>query len=103
MFRISEKTKLRQSNFELLRIICMVSIVIGHFLSQTNSYEILIGSNLIIASFLGKFLRIATSIFLILGCWFLVPNMNSNRKSWGGYGCIVNIGSIHFPYWLYCF
>ena len=70
----SESTK-RQSNIELLRIICMLLIVMGHIVNQS---EILTSKNLyytgndIFALIVGSGSRMAVNCFLIISCWFLV-------------------------------
>lgn len=61
----------RNSNIELLRIIAMSFIVMGHFICQN---ELIPDSNFIdtfIFVFLGRGHRIAVNIFLIIGIWFL--------------------------------
>ena len=56
----------RQSNIELLRIIAMFSIVIGHFILQTDSISMLNGINQFLAIFLSSARRISVAIFLLL-------------------------------------
>ena len=63
---------IRQSNWELLRIVSMLAIVAGHFLGQSGAYEIFNGTDLYVALFLGSGSRVAVSLFLMLGVWFLV-------------------------------
>ena len=65
---------IRQSNWELLRIISMLAIVAGHFLGQSGAYDVLGGTDLYIALFLGSASRVAVSLFLMLGVWFLVDS-----------------------------
>lgn len=64
----------RNSNFELLRILLMLSIVVGHLILQTHCLDILEGGQLRIAVFLSSMRRIAVNIFLMLGCWFMVDS-----------------------------
>lgn len=63
---------IRQSNWELLRIVSMLAIVAGYFLGQSGAYEIFNGTDLYVALFLGSGSRVAVSLFLMLGVWFLV-------------------------------
>ena len=62
----------RQSNFELLRILTIASIVMGHCLRQSGLIESATGTNHYLACFLGSFLRIGVNVFLLIGCWFMV-------------------------------
>lgn len=59
--------KERSSNIELLRILAMMTIVLGHCLRQNDYF--LAMPNVIFAS---GMLRIAVNVFLIVGCWFMV-------------------------------
>ena len=59
--------KERSSNIELLRILAMMAIVLGHCLRQNDCFLAL--PNMIFAS---GMLRIAVNVFLIVGCWFMV-------------------------------
>lgn len=62
----------RQSNFELLRVILMFCIVCGHFLGQSGSFASEIPSNVLFDHIMGHSSRIAVNGFLILGCYFMV-------------------------------
>lgn len=72
--------KERNSNFELLRIIAMFFIVIGHFIGQTHSIDTLVGTNKVIAEFLAFLLKISVNIFLFIGCWFMVDKPFKSSK-----------------------
>lgn len=61
----------RQSNFELLRILAMLAIVAGHFVSQ-SAVGHASGASGTVAMILSSGPRIAVNIFLLVGCWFLV-------------------------------
>lgn len=79
---------MRQSNWELLRIVSMLAIVAGHFFEQSGAYDVLNGFDLYIALFFGSGSRLAVSLFLMLGAWFLVDaSFRSERiiKLYGQY------------------
>lgn len=65
-------SKERNSSFELLRLLAMVTIVIGHFSGQ--SFIATTGNplNHAIADFIGAGGRIAVNEFLLVGTWFMV-------------------------------
>ena len=64
--------KTRDSNLELLRIICIISIIAGHFVESSGvaSYDTLTLS--FFFSFFGSLVRVSCSVFIILSSWFLV-------------------------------
>lgn len=68
--RNNEKST-RASNFELLRIIAMIFIIMGHFVSQSSLSECTECKSYI-NLILGSAPRIMVNVFLILGTWFLV-------------------------------
>ncbi|MBB5226580.1 hypothetical protein DYE50_06345 [Treponema ruminis] len=99
MFNISASPrKARTSNFELLRIISMAFIVIGHFITQTDALTVLSGRNLLFAQFSGLFLRCATSLFLMIGTWFLIPVDNKINCLLYKQGGVLKLYS---QYWFY--
>ena len=64
--------KIRSSNFEILRIVSMYFIILGHFIGQgggKNFPELYMWGGI-----LGSGARIATNIFLMIGVWFLVDS-----------------------------
>lgn len=63
---------MRKSNFELLRLLTIFSIVIGHCLRQSGLIETTSGDNHVIACLAGSFLRIGVNVFLLIGCWFMI-------------------------------
>ena len=67
--------KERSSNIELLRILAMMAIVLGHCLRQNDCFLAL--PNMIFAS---GMLRIAVNVFLIVGCWFMVDATFSRKR-----------------------
>lgn len=73
--------KERNSNIELLRIICMLFIIMGHFVGQSGflTYELTI-NNLAIA-ILSSGARIATNIFLIICVWYLCDSKFNAGKA----------------------
>ncbi|MBP5787297.1 MAG: hypothetical protein J6Y19_05740 [Kiritimatiellae bacterium] len=67
---------MRESNFELLRIVSMLFIICGHFIAQSGMqgyYHALDVSSFAVV-FLASGARIATLLFLLLGCWFMVDS-----------------------------
>ena len=63
---------IRQSNFELLRIIAMSFIVLGHSAGQSGILKELNGVSLLCVTFLSSASRISVNLFLMIGCWFMV-------------------------------
>ena len=68
------KSKKRNSNIELLRIISMFFIVAGHFIAQSGNILYAFCLNDYFLVFLGSAARIAVNIFLIIGVWFMVDS-----------------------------
>lgn len=66
----------RQSNFELLRILCMILIVGIHITTQTamNGLGIKDGLSYYYATFIGSAGRFVCNTFVIVGAWFLVDS-----------------------------
>ena len=63
---------LRNSNFELLRIISIMAIIGYHFYLQTAAYGTSLPVPGAVAMFLGSFGRSAVNIFVMIGAWFLI-------------------------------
>lgn len=59
----------RQSNFELLRIISMLLIISGHFYGQSQGYHK--AGNFPVLLF-SSGARVAVNLFLMIGVWFMV-------------------------------
>ncbi len=78
--------KERDSNFELLRIICIFLIVMSHCIlhSCANSREILepvqLNLNHFFSIMVGTWGRLAVEIFVILSSWFLVDGYGIHSK-----------------------
>lgn len=63
----------RQSGFELLRLLAMLAIVLGHLFTEGHLLSRAgDGGALYASALLGCGARVATNIFVLLGCWFLV-------------------------------
>ena len=75
-----EKYKTRDSNWELLRIIAMLAIVSGHFVTQTKALDYVKGIDSIFAIIFGSGLRIGVALFLFLGTWFMVDMSFSSKR-----------------------
>lgn len=86
---IVNKKKERSSSFELLRIFAMLAIVLGHFIGQSGCYDILSGTNLLIATFLGSASRIAVSVFLTMGIWFMLDSKFKASRVLNLYGQLI--------------
>lgn len=87
------ENNIRNSNVELVRIIAMLFIIMGHFTSQTcfNQYISNLDSYIIALLSLGA--RIATNLFLIASVWYM-PSQKFNSSK------IVRMyGQLYF----YCF
>lgn len=65
-------TQQRNSNMELLRIICMFLIVALHASSQSGIREMSLSVNQFFALLMSQFGRIAVATFVALGAYFLV-------------------------------
>ena len=61
----------RQSNFELLRLLAMLAIVSGHLFTQGHLIAHAAPGTLLACLLLGSGARVATNLFVLLGCWFL--------------------------------
>ena len=79
----------RQSNFELLRLLAMLSIVAGHLFTEGHLLSRATPGTLLPSLLLGSGARIATNVFVLLGCWFLVdatlpgkPAFAPGRRWW---------------------
>lgn len=70
----------RLSNFELLRIIAIFFIFIGHFMGQGAYFSYVGGINLYLGMLLGNASRIFVNVFLFIGIWFMVDSKYSGRR-----------------------
>lgn len=62
---------MRQSNLELLRIIAMMAVVIGHLATQGRLLHYMSGWQAAAAPFLSLGARISVNVFALIGCWFM--------------------------------
>ena len=72
--------KPRQSNLELLRIICIIAIIAEHFLGQNNIPE---HTNVFMSGFyvvLNSLSRVGCSVFIIISAWFSVDLPFRSKK-----------------------
>lgn len=65
------KDRLRNSNFELLRVLSILAIIGYHFYLQTAAYGTAAPVAGTVAMFLGSFGRGAVNVFVMIGAWFL--------------------------------
>lgn len=77
---MSEKSKSRNTNIELVRIIAMLFIIMGHFVGQTNFNQDSTSVNGILITLLSCGARIFTNVFLIIGVWFMVDSRFGAKK-----------------------
>lgn len=66
----------RQSNFELLRIVCMIFIIGIHMTTQTkmDTYTASDGIAYYYCLFIGSAGRLVCNTFVMIGAWFLVDS-----------------------------
>jgi surface polysaccharide O-acyltransferase-like enzyme len=64
--------KARQSNFELLRIVAMLGVVLGHMFTEGHLLSHAEGGALAASVVLGCGARVSVNLFVLAGCWFLV-------------------------------
>lgn len=62
----------RNSNFELLRILCMIFIVFGHLMGQGIGLDNLSLANTVFAHFVGSLSRISVNLFVMTSAWFMM-------------------------------
>lgn len=72
--------KERKSNFELLRVLCMLSIVSLHFVTQGDFFRMDTPFYGCFFSFISSFGRIACTIFVMLSAYFAVDSKFSLKK-----------------------
>ncbi|WP_173385427.1 acyltransferase [Ruminococcus flavefaciens] len=68
----NNKLSNRKSNFELLRIIAMLLIIMGHISGQAFDSTRITESGKIFVTIMGSGSRIAVNLFLMIGIWFMV-------------------------------
>lgn len=90
MSGVVRKMEGRNSNIEILRIIAMFFIVVGHFVSQSGFQfdELSLNSYLLFIMSYG--LRIACNVFLIIGVWFMVDTPFKANRIIKMYGQLVS-------------
>lgn len=83
--------KERNSNIELLRIISMLCIVAGHFVSQSNILKVYNVSNfnIVLLNIISNGSRIATNIFLMIGTWFMTDSSYKTKNVLRIYGQVA--------------
>lgn len=80
--------KSRESNFELLRIIAMFLIIMGHMSGQAFDLSNMSMKNSIISIAFGSGSRIAVNLFLMIGIWYMVELDFSGKRFWKLYGSL---------------
>ena len=77
--------KVRDSRFELVRIVAIIFIILGHILSQSGDVASDLMLNRFFVNYLGNLGRISVNLFLFIGIWFMIDKeFNSIRivKLW---------------------
>lgn len=77
--------KVRDSRFELVRIVAIIFIILGHILSQSGDVASDLMLNRFFVNYLGNLGRISVNLFLFIGIWFMIDKeFNSTRivKLW---------------------
>lgn len=71
--RVMKRLNVRQSNFEFLRIVCMISIMVYHIWLQTDAGKLQSGDGAayFFFVFLGYGGRLVCNCFVMIGAWFL--------------------------------
>ena len=72
----------RQSNFELLRIICMIMVLACHANGYVNE-EDLVGSQGVIRVLINQFFLVCVNVFVMISGWFGI------KASWKGAGKLL--------------
>lgn len=70
-------TKIRQSNFELLRLVCMMMVMIGHANGYVNETD-LVGARGIAKVVVNQFCLVHVDVFVLISGWF------GKKASWKG-------------------
>ncbi len=80
--------RVRDSNFELLRILSMLAIILTHVSAQGFDRELISHANNVVLYFLGSGSRIAVNLFLMTGVWFMVDTIFSVKRVLKLYGSL---------------
>lgn len=86
-----ESKATRNSNIEFLRLVAMFFIVAGHYLSYSGLIETVTGVNQVFAYLIGSGARIAVSLFLMIGIWYMIDREFSARR----------LLKLYFEIWFY--
>lgn len=79
---------IRSSNIELLRVIAMFMVVLGHYYVKSGfPDDSLIITSKLVMQFLGSWSKIAVDIFVIISGYFLVTQKFRWEKIWKFFGC----------------
>lgn len=70
----------KQSNIELLRILCTLGVVAFHLIAQSDSLGEANQNNFIFSLLFHSMGRINCTVFVIIGAWFLVDKMFDARR-----------------------
>lgn len=87
----------RKSNYELMRIVAMLMIIMGHFWGQSNYAELATGYSYYLGGILSHGSRIAVNVFLFMGIWFMLEGeFKASRilKLYFNVAAIASIASI---------
>lgn len=79
---IDMQNKVRQSNFELLRLVCMFMILAGHAAGYLNEKD-LVGTEGVLKLLLNQFCLVGVDVFVLISGWFGI------RATWKGAGKLL--------------
>ncbi len=78
----NEQKTMRESKFELLRIISMLWIIMSHYIYHGDVVLKSTGSNLFISLLIMSFGRMAVNIFVLISGYFLIESHFKSKKVW---------------------
>lgn len=78
----------RSSNFELLRIVSMLVIVLNHVAAQAFDRDVILLQNDVFLCIVGYGSRIAVNLFLMTGVWFMVDSEFKGKRVMKLYGSL---------------
>lgn len=76
----------RSSNFELLRIVLMLVIVLNHVAAQAFDRDVILLQNNVFLCVVGYGSRIAVNLFLMTGVWFMLDSEFQGKRVLKLYG-----------------
>lgn len=81
----------RKSNFELLRVICMLLIIWGHLTNIYSVNEPILGLTYIETNFIKSLVRVAVNIFILISGYFSISFKGTRILKLGQQTCFYSI------------